>query len=314
MPLFSAADEFQHKCAKLLLEYCADVNQKNDKNNTIFQHSMGGEFRLFFEACVHRLNEIVPQLVLGRRESLERVIEEHLSGLNPLCTLRSRFINGSTLLHTCVYFGHADLVVRLLNAIDGGGMNGNETLDPNIRDYKGATCLHRCRSTQMAKILIDFGANVNVKDLDGNTPLHVKAYGEKNLPSELDVIELLLQHQADPTMPNKKKLIPIHFAAIQGRSDVIELLMKNDKENKQLNYLISKNSSTSLTYLSVQNDYLVCARWLLNRGFQFKSGEPDALLFKILIEEITIKNIEETIVFLYENGCNLNARYTSGNT
>mgnify|MGYP001810929605 CR=1 FL=1 len=110
-------------------------------------------------------------------------------------------------MHTSSYYGHADLVVRLLNTLDIDG----QPLDPNIKDYKGATSLHRCKHPHIVKILIDFGANINAKDLDGNTPMHLKAFGERNKPSELDIIELLLFYQADTTVQNKKVKNRISF-------------------------------------------------------------------------------------------------------
>ena len=54
------------------------------------------------------------------------------------------------------------------------------------------------------KLLIDYGAEINAGDLDGNSPLHVKSYGDKNKPSELEAIELLIYYKADIVARNKK--------------------------------------------------------------------------------------------------------------
>lgn len=79
-----------------------------------------------------------------------------------------------------------------------------QPLDPNIRDYKGATALHRCSHLNVIKLLVDFGCDCNAKDLDGNVALHLKCFGEKNKPSELEAIDLLLHYNADITIQNKK--------------------------------------------------------------------------------------------------------------
>ena len=54
----------------------------------------------------------------------------------------SRFINGSTALHTAAYFGIIPIIQELLNT----------GLDINILDYKGATSLHRAKDTSTMKV------------------------------------------------------------------------------------------------------------------------------------------------------------------
>lgn len=44
--------------------------------------------------------------------------------------------------------------------------------------------------------LIDTGALVNISDDEGNSPLHVKCFGETNKPSEIDCIEMLIKDRA----------------------------------------------------------------------------------------------------------------------
>lgn len=133
-------------------------------------------FNFFNKANVKRLSDILPGIMNGDYKLMNQIINEHLNGMFPLCTLRSRFINGSTLLHTCSYYGHYDLVEKLLKTLD----IDQKPLSPNIKDYKGATPLHRAKDLKIIKLLLDYGADVNSADLDGNIPLHVKCYGEKN--------------------------------------------------------------------------------------------------------------------------------------
>lgn len=113
------------------------------------------------------------------------------------------FIDGSTLLHICSHYGHYALVEKLLMTSDIESKN----LCPNVRDYKGATALHRTNDIRIIKLLLDFGANVNIQDLDGNTPLHVRCYGEKNILADNDAIEFLIQNKAHLIAKNKKVCI-----------------------------------------------------------------------------------------------------------
>ena len=56
-------------------------------------------------------------------------------------------------------------------------------------------------------MLIDAGAKPNLEDLEGNTPLHVKCYGETGQPSELGAIQLLLDNGAKLTARNNRVMM-----------------------------------------------------------------------------------------------------------
>ncbi len=67
------------------------------------------------------------------------------------------------------------------------------------------------------------GANVNVKDKDGNTPLHnaVRA-GHKG------IVDFLIAHGADAGMQDKKGRTVLNLAEqTRGRAEIVELLRKH---------------------------------------------------------------------------------------
>ena len=73
--------------------------------------------------------------------------------------------------------------------------------DVNIKNNDGIAALHNVMYPEIAKILIGSGADVNIIDNDGNTPLHIQASdGEERF----DVIEILLAHGADKSVKNKR--------------------------------------------------------------------------------------------------------------
>ena len=72
----------------------------------------------------------------------------------------------------------------------------------------------------MAELLLAGGADVNVKDDGGDTPLHAGAYeGDK------DVAALLLARGADINAKDKKGATPLHLMASQGHEEIVELLL-----------------------------------------------------------------------------------------
>ena len=55
--------------------------------------------------------------------------------------------------------------------------------------------------------LIDAGALVNTEDDEGNSPLHVKCFGETNKPTETGCIELLIQNRARLLARNQRVIM-----------------------------------------------------------------------------------------------------------
>ena len=108
-------------------------------------------------------------------------------------------------------------------------------VDVNIEDdsdrYKFTPLLIAAQYNQMeiAKLLIDKGANVNVKDADGDTPLKSAAYaGHK------EIVELLIAYGADVnlkhSLPSDRTLeadTPLHEATGENHKEIVELLIAN---------------------------------------------------------------------------------------
>ncbi len=170
-------------------------------------------------------------------------------------SLRNRFIDGKTILHIAAQFSFTDLVENLLNIVD---VDGN-LLSPNTRDSKGATALHLTSCVDVIQLLIEYGAKVNSKDLEGNTPLHVMCQ-----TGNLEGIRVLINHQAELTAENNEKALPIHSAAKCGHTEVIQVLFEADRSKKiteSLSKLSAEKSVRSTVYLATVSDNLACANW-----------------------------------------------------
>jgi ankyrin repeat protein len=86
--------------------------------------------------------------------------------------------------------------------------------DVNSRDKEHRTPLHVAvwsGGGRVAEILLEHGADVNVTDRSGDTPLHMAA---KKLNAE--ACKLLLQHGADPNARERHGDTPLHVAALEG--------------------------------------------------------------------------------------------------
>jgi len=97
-----------------------------------------------------------------------------------------------------------------------------EGADPNIRDGDGNTPLHFAASkgcAEVAKLLLRHGADPNAQDKNGETPLHVAAS-----EGHVDVVRLLLEHGADPSIRNKDGKSPLDLAKESGHREVVSLI------------------------------------------------------------------------------------------
>ena len=103
-------------------------------------------------------------------------------------------------------------------------------LDPNLKDGKGRTRLHKlCCSysvtvNEMRQALKD-GADVNAVDNWGDTPLHYLALGRSNdIKGEL--IRVLIEAGADVDVRNYRKMTPLFKAVDDGNVDHVRALLQ----------------------------------------------------------------------------------------
>lgn len=75
--------------------------------------------------------------------------------------------------------------------------------------------------TEIVTLLLNRGANINIKSKDGYTPLHYAAmYGHK------DILEILLVNKANVNEENYSHQMPLHLAASQSNKEIVEILLK----------------------------------------------------------------------------------------
>ncbi|KAH3877689.1 uncharacterized protein LOC127872130 isoform X2 [Dreissena polymorpha] len=305
-PVNLAIEALQRRVCHLLVEWGCNVHSKNVRGQSVLETIKNEDFKRYLMDLYEHYSDIVPRIMNGDMKLLDQVIADHAAGLREFCCLRSRCINGSTLLHTACYYGHMPAIKDLLSL----------RVDVNIRDYKGATPLHRAKDPDVMEILLEAGANVNAEDSESNTPLHVKCYGETNKPSELDCIQMLLNKSASLVIRNSRGLLPIHCCVMQGRIDVMQLLLKHDKNNSMATALGKENDKRppSLIHLAIANDFPECAEWLISNSFQFKDKEQDILMRRILTEQIKLTKRGEVLKFLLDHGAEPSPKYPGGNT
>lgn len=97
--------------------------------------------------------------------------------------------------------------------------------DVNARDSQDQTALHVAAfkgDIPLLKLLLRHGADVDARDRKHWTPLHWAASNGHALATEL-----LLRHGADPDAADKFQTTPLHLAVIEGRQATVRVLLKH---------------------------------------------------------------------------------------
>ncbi|CAG9311283.1 unnamed protein product [Blepharisma stoltei] len=97
--------------------------------------------------------------------------------------------------------------------------------DPNVKTNIGETALHQASANgqyKIAKMLLTYKADPNSQQNDGDTPLHLAAF-----KGDILMVKLLLKFNGDPNVSNYVfGRTPLHYAVDYGHKEVAMLLMK----------------------------------------------------------------------------------------
>ena len=124
--------------------------------------------------------------------------------------------------------GDSDPDEPLIDAVIAGdeaalGQLLADGVDPNMHgEVGGDTGLHLAafkRSVPMATLLLEAGADPNIRRDDGEAPLHIAAQ-----EGEPRMVELLIEHGADLDLENQEGMTPLAVATTNGHGKVVELL------------------------------------------------------------------------------------------
>ena len=114
-------------------------------------------------------------------------------------------------------------------------------MDPNVQQKDWETPLHfACfqGKPEIARLLLDHGAQVNAKNYQGEIPLHLVSRGEYDSPDEgVRVAKLLLEHGTDMNARDEFGWTPLHSASYNGRHEISQFLLLRGAKVKLENCL-----------------------------------------------------------------------------
>ena len=120
---------------------------------------------------------------------------------------------GKTALHKSAIKGNLDIIEFLIQ--NGARIDVKE-------EKSGRTALHMATKPEVAKLLIEKGAQIEAKDTRGRTPLLICA-----MESHAEVAQVLVQHGAQVNSKTGGGNTPLTFATSYGHIDMVKLLVQN---------------------------------------------------------------------------------------
>ena len=145
----------------------------------------------------------------GTQERLELLLRKNPASINSFSA------EGWTPLHLAVFFGRINIVHLLLSK--GANINIPSKNDQRVSPLHSA--LANPQNSAVGQLLIGAGADLNVRQSEGYTPLHYAA------ANGLDqVVRSLIAHSADQTIKNHQGKTAHDLAVERGKTSTADLL------------------------------------------------------------------------------------------
>jgi ankyrin repeat protein len=174
--------------------------------------------------------------------------------------------------------------------------------DLSAKDDEAWTPLHRALSRghmDIARLLVECGADVSAKGDDGWTPLHLAS-----TRGNLDLTRFLIERGADVSAEETYGWTPLHRAASNGHVDLARFLVEGGAD-------VSAKDQYGWTPLNraLSNGHIDLARYLAEYGGAAKSEDGSSPLHMVLSEGHV-----DLAWFLVEHGADVSARDAIGST
>ncbi|CAD6231483.1 GSCOCG00001432001-RA-CDS [Cotesia congregata] len=275
--------------AIFLLENGADMNAKTLEGETPLQLSVHCRLGEVVEAlCRRGVNTSVGcplwDALDSDQEDTASILVTH--GADTDCWSPGPDNCLQTLLHRAIDDNKEEIAQFLIRS--GCDLNATRKLGPNgeggdeARD--NCTPLHLCCQwglEQVVQTLVEHGANVNARDAEGKTPIHIAIQNQ-----HAEIIALLLCHpNLDLSLRDKKGLSPFATALTVRNNKAAQAILEKlpsaaeQFDNKGRNFLhmaIQKGDMESILFLlSIQAGHAAVVAALLQNGINFDAVNTD---------------------------------------
>jgi ankyrin repeat protein len=238
-----------------ILSRGADPNAKNDENSTALHDAA--------EYCPEAIPILLEHGADPHARSAGGLTPLHIATLRgsveatkmliPHTNINIRDNDGRTPFHLALEYSHCDAALLLLqhgadiNTADNSGRTPlhlaagagcvevvkrllERGADPNVCDKNRNSVLHyavKSLNKDIVKLILPVYRNVNMRNTYGETPLRVlirECAKWEQWKQCYEIVKMLIEHGADPTIPDAKGYTPLDSAKLIGCPKLIELL------------------------------------------------------------------------------------------
>lgn len=173
--------------------------------------------------CLYRGRRDLAELIASKKRAVDIFEATSLGRLDRLneylgdkASISSYSKDGFTALHFACFFGQPEAARLLIEA--GASVDAVAANPMQVMPLHSAAS---SRNLEAARLLLEHGAPVNARQHGGWVALHAAA-GNGDRP----MVDLLLQHHADPKLANDEGKTPAMVAGEKGHAEIAALLEK----------------------------------------------------------------------------------------
>ncbi len=191
-----------------------------------------------------------------------------------------------------------------LNSVEIAKLLIEHGANVSVRDNKGRRPIHSAavqNSLEMAKLLIEHGANVSARNNDGISPMHSAA-----VQNSVEMAKLLIEHGANVSVRDNKGRRPIHSAAVQNSLEMAKLLIEHGANVSARN----KQGGTPMHRAAWENSVEV-AKLLIEHGANVNARDKKG---RTPMHRAAWENSVEVAKLLIDQGADVSVRNKDGET
>ena len=174
-------------------------------------------------------------------------------------------------------------------------------------------------------LLIDRGVDVLQKDKKGYSALHLAAlnghadcvrtvHGTSalHLATSLELVMILVEHEANIQASDMYGRTPLHVAAEKGQTDTINYLLNRDADINARD-----KSGLSALYCALKGGHVTTAKFLIDKGSEsLLSSDPNLLGFyeADMLQSSAREGLTATVEFLLSSGVSADAIHSKGDS
>ena len=159
----------------------------------------------------------------------------------------------------------------------------------------------------IAKCLIDNGANINARNDSNSTPLHISLENDEGNTenSIFSIVKYLIECGAQVNVLDKDNVQPIHLAAKQGFQKIVQYLIEKGAQMEG-----TDNTNQTPLIMAVYERYLNVVEYLIGKGANIESrnkNDQTPLIIAAPVSGVFFGGDTAIVKFLIANGAQINA-------